>query len=132
MLRQAGSLYTHPGALACPARGVTAVTSLSSRFSASSRRLGASRTQQICYARNSKQAAAAEAPPEPEGDLLLVQVAPSEDGQPGVYLPYDPNRSEIQPRFIDSEELLDGLDGVDVQQQPEAAVAAQDVQVGVI
>lgn len=60
---------------------------------------------------------------------MLLQVQPTEDDAPGVYLPYNPADMEVLPRYVETEELLDGLDGVDVRQQPEAAAAADDVQV---
>lgn len=129
MLSQAGGLRLHPGALPYHTRILTAVTSLPIRSILRSRWPGSSRSRHICQAKKAKQAAATEAPAAPAGDLLLLQIVPSEEEQPGVYLPYDSDRFEIQPRFIDTEELLDGLDGVDVQQQPEAAAAVADVQV---
>jgi hypothetical protein len=49
---------------------------------------------------------------------------------PGIYAQYDPDKMELLPRFVETEDLLDGLDGLDVQRAPEAAaVLGDDVQV---
>jgi hypothetical protein len=86
-----------------------------------------------CRAR--KQAAAAAAPVSEQqdaGDLLLLQVqAPDEaTGMPGIYAQYDPDKMDLLPRFVETEDLLDGVDGLDVQRAPEAAaVLGDDVQV---
>jgi hypothetical protein len=121
-------------------RPVSSSSTSSSSSSSSSRRQplplqaarSRSRTLQ-CHAR--KQAAAA-APKQQQqqdgGDLLLLQVqAPdAAAGLPGIYAQYDPEKMELLPRYVETEELLDGLDGVDVQQAPEAAAAlGDDVQV---
>lgn len=127
---RAGSLHKQPCASRCHPRIVAAVTGVSIRSAPRTHPTGAERSSTICRARKARQAADTQQQAEPEGSLLLVQVVPTDEqeDQPGVYLPYDPDQYEIQPRFVNSEEILDGLDGVDVRQQPEAA-AVEDVQV---
>jgi hypothetical protein len=85
-----------------------------------------------CRARKQAAAAAPTQQQEDGGDLLLLQVqAPDEAaGVAGVYVQYDPNQMELLPRYVETEDLLDGLDALDVQRAPEAAaVLGDDVQV---
>lgn len=55
----------------------------------------------------------------------MLQVAPADGQNPAVYVAFDPETMELQPKYVVTEELLEGLDGVDVS-RPEAAAAAAD------
>jgi hypothetical protein len=54
----------------------------------------------------------------------MLQVAPADGENPAVYLAFDPETMELQPKYVVTEELLEGLDGVDLSSRPEAAAAA--------
>jgi hypothetical protein len=62
--------------------------------------------------------------------LLQVQAPDAAQGVPAIYAQYDPNTMDLLPRFVETEDLLDGIDGLDVRRAPEAAaVLGDDVQV---
>lgn len=63
----------------------------------------------------------------------MVQIEPSDSEQGGLFVAFDPQRMELRPKHLLTEELLEGLDGIDAaappgqqQLQDEAAVAVPD------
>lgn len=81
-----------------------------------------------CWARKSKQqqqqqdATAGQTADVPQ--RIMLQVAPADGENPAVYLGFDPETMELVPKYVMTEELLEGLDGVDVARP--AGIAAAD------
>jgi len=55
--------------------------------------------------------------------LYMLPVSPADGENPAVYVGFDPATMELVPKYVLTEELLDGLDGVDVAQPLGAAAA---------
>jgi hypothetical protein len=56
----------------------------------------------------------------------MLQIAPADGEDPAVYVAFDSETMELLPKYVVTEELLEGLDGVDVSRPEAAAVAAAD------
>lgn len=125
--------------------GLLSSNSICSICSSSIRSHGSSLQQRSlrCYARKSKQqqqdAAAAAADPAADApERIMLQVQPSDGENPVVYVGFDPETMELVPKYVLTEELLDGLDGVDAAQPGGAAAAdaaaaeALQVRMGVL
>lgn len=93
-------------------------------------RAGVRRRSVRCWARKGKQAAAHEeqsaATDVPE--RVMLKYASSDEENPAVYVAFDPETMDLVPKYVVTEELLDGLDGVDVasssSSRPGATAAA--------
>jgi hypothetical protein len=51
----------------------------------------------------------------------MLEVAPADSENPAVYVGFDPETTKLVPKYVVTEELLEGLDGVDVEPAPAAA-----------
>jgi hypothetical protein len=51
----------------------------------------------------------------------MLEVAPADSENPAVYVGFNPQTSVFAPKYVVTEELLEGLDGIDVEQGPAAA-----------
>jgi hypothetical protein len=61
----------------------------------------------------------------------MLKYASSDEENPAVYVAFDPETMELVPKYVITEELLEGLDGVDVanstsSSRPGATAAAAD------
>lgn len=107
------------------------INSSSSSSSSIHSRAGLRRRSVRCWARKGKQAAAQEEQQSAATDAperLMLKYASSDEENPAVYVAFDPETMDLVPKYVVTEELLDGLDGVDVasssSSRPGATAAA--------
>lgn len=95
--------------------------------------LGLRRRSVRCWAlKKGKQAAAQEQQQSASAtdvpERVMLKYASSDEENPAVYVAFDPETMDLVPKYVVTEELLDGLDGVDLasssSSRPGGATAA--------